>query len=776
MVAFTTNAQTWVEIAKALPTPQERPLDEQGYGSSVSIDGNYAVIGASEREYKGIAYVLYYNGTDWEKIAQLTASDIANGDRFGGSVSISDDNIVIGAYTDDDNGDGSGSAYVFTKPSGGWEDMTETAKLTASDGAEYNHFGKSVSISSDNIVIGAYQNDGNRERSGSAYVFTKPTGGWSDMTETAKLKASDGDYRDYFGYSVSISGNNIVIGAYQDDDNNSESGSVYVFTKPSGGWSDMTETAKLTASDGVKEDYFGYAVSISGNNIVIGAYQDDDNGDESGSAYVFARPSGGWIDTTETAKLTASDGADINYFGYSVSIDEDNIVIGAYGDENYTGSTYVFSKPSGGWSDMTETAKLTASDGASSDCFGYSVSISSDNIVTGAYYDDDNGDASGSAYVFVKPPGGWVNITQTAKLKSSDGTKEDHFGKSVSIDGDNIVIGACVDDDNGDASGSAYVFTKPSSGWVNMTQTAKLMASDGADSDLFGVSVSINGDYIIIGAYDNDIDAGAAYLFRSCTETNSEISPVVCGSYTSPSGKIWTTTGTYKDTIPNANLCDSVITIDLTVHQINYNIDTNVCYNGSYTYADGTTVENLVANESHIFSFTASTGCDSIITENITILNIDVSTSVAEDLTITANASYLTYQWLDCDNAYSIISGATEQSFTPTANGNYAVKITDGSCSDTSNCVAITTMGIIEPSITNQVNIYPNPTKGIVNINLGELKNVSIKVTDISGKVIYNAENINSKSYQFKLNQKSGVYFVQIISDSKTQTFKLIKQ
>ena len=265
-------------------------------------------------------------------------------------------------------------------------------------------------------------------------------------------------------------------------------------------------------------------------------------------------------------------------------------------------------------------------------------------------------------------------------------------------------------------------------------------------------------------------------MYRNCTETTNIISSVVCNSYTSPSGKIWTTTGIYKDTIPNADLCDSIITINLTVNYTEQIIDTTICYNSSYIYDDGTTVDSLIANESHISTYTSLTGCDSVIIENITVLNIDVNTNVAEDLTITANTSDLTYQWLDCDNNYNIISGATEQSFSPTANGNYAVKIIDGICSDTSNCVAITTMGIIEPFITNQVNIHPNPTKGIVNVDLGELKNVSISLSDISGKIIYNAKNINSKNYQFKLNQKSGVYFIQITSDDKTQTFKLIKQ
>ena len=158
---------------------------------------------------------------------------------------------------------------------------TQTAKLTASDGAGSDYFGYSVSIDGNTIVIGAYRDDDNGSFSGSAYVFSNDSGTW---TQTAKLTASDGASFDYFGGSVSIDGNTMVIGAYRDDDNGSSSGSAYVFSNDSGTW---TQTAKLTASDGASFDYFGYSVSIDGNTMVIGAYRDDDNGSSSGSAYVF---------------------------------------------------------------------------------------------------------------------------------------------------------------------------------------------------------------------------------------------------------------------------------------------------------------------------------------------------------------------------------------------------------------------------------------------------------------------------------------------------------
>ena len=173
------------------------------------------------------------------------------GDKFGYAVAVDGDIAVIGAYQDDGNGADSGAAYVFTRVEGVW---TQAAKLTASDGAAYDNFGISVAVDGDTVVVGAPGDDGAGADSGSVYVFVKPTGGWATSTETAKLTASDGAALDYFGYSVAVDGDTVLVGAYQDDDgdDSEDSGSAYVFTKPnsSGGWADWepmedTETAKL---------------------------------------------------------------------------------------------------------------------------------------------------------------------------------------------------------------------------------------------------------------------------------------------------------------------------------------------------------------------------------------------------------------------------------------------------------------------------------------------------------------------------------------------------
>ena len=382
----------------------------------------------------------------------------------------------------------------------------QRAKLTPSDGAYDDQFGRAVAISADTIVVGAAGT--NPYFFGAAYVFARPANGWANMTQTAKLTASDKTFSDLLGISVAINGDTIVVGAY--------SHSAYVFARPANGWANMTQTAKLTASDdGTEQEFFGSSVAISGDTIVVGAPGDDDKGYGTGSVYVFIKPGEGWTDMTQTAKLTAGDGGAQDYFGNSVAISVNTIVVGAWGKNYNAGSAYVFARPDNG-SAFTQTAKLTASDRTWGDSFGDGVAISGDTVVVGASYDNDNGIASGSAYVFSKPEGGWTNMTQTAKLTASDGTEGDRFGYSVAISGDTIVVGAAYDDGKGYDSGSAYLFARPGSGWANMTQSTKLTASDESGYDAFGVSVAISGDTVVAGAYNYDIyhSYGSAYVFK----------------------------------------------------------------------------------------------------------------------------------------------------------------------------------------------------------------------------------------------------------------------
>ncbi|KAK7237652.1 hypothetical protein SO694_00098076 [Aureococcus anophagefferens] len=388
----------------------------------------------------------------------------------------------------------------------------ELAKLVASDAAEDDEFGFSVAVSGDLVVVGAYGNADAGSYSGSAYVF-RTTNDGASWTQTAKLLASDAAAYDWFGTSVAVSGDLVVVGAPYNDD--AVLGSAYVFRTTNGGttWS---ETAKLVASDAAEDDKFGFSVAVSGDLVVVGAYGNADAGSYSGSAYVFRTTNDGttW---SETAKLVASDAAEDDYFGFSVAVSGDLVVVGAWGNADAgdeSGSAYVFRTTNDGttWS---ETAKLLASDAAAGDWFGYSVAVSGDLVVVGApyNYNDDAGDEPGSAYVFRTTNAG-ASWTQVAKLVASDAAAYDWFGTSVAVSGDLVVVGADGNDDAGSDSGSAYVFRTTNDG-ASWTQVAKLVASDAAEDDWFGYSVAVSGDLVVVGARYNDdagSNSGSAYV------------------------------------------------------------------------------------------------------------------------------------------------------------------------------------------------------------------------------------------------------------------------
>ncbi len=596
--------------------------DEFGY--SVAVDGNTAVIGAYQDDHTdddgntignaGSAYVFTKVSGVWKQVAKLTADDGAANDEFGYSVAVDGDTIVVGAHQNDadTNDNDEGAAYIFTKPALGWGDWSNldtdgkvalTTKLTAFGAAAEDEFGISVAVDGNTVLVGAHQDDDNGDNSGAAYIFTKFGDVWGNApasgnhrVETAKLVASDAAANDEFGISVALDGDTAVIGAYHDDhtdDGNTigNAGSAYVFTKVSGVWS---QKAKLIAVDGAANDEFGISVAVNGDTVVVGARQNDTS---SGAAYLFTEVSGVW---SQKAKLTASDGAANDEFGISVAVDGDTIVVGAHQDDDngdLSGSAYVFTRDSaGGW---RQREKLTASDGEAGDHYGYSVGVSGDTVVVGAYSDDSNEANTGAAY-FLRIPGWtdipnsaatttshivtgltndeehtfqvrgvnaageglasaraggtptfaipvrptgfaadagdavvdltWVNpedstidkyqllqIIQGGKLTTASTddpvVRGDGFGISVAADGDTAVVGAYQDDDaTNDNSGSAHVFTRNSSA-APWSWSAKLTASDAAANDEFGIAVAVDGDTIVVGAHQNDSNKGAAYVF-----------------------------------------------------------------------------------------------------------------------------------------------------------------------------------------------------------------------------------------------------------------------
>ena len=345
------------------------------------------------------------------------------------------------------------------------------AKLTPPQAAGW--FGDEVSISGDTVIVGA-------PLANAAYVFTRSGATW---TLKATLTASDGTGADFFGRTVAISGDTAVVGAATHDNNSVvDSGAAYVFEKPATGWANMTETAKLTASDGSPIDFFGWYVVIDGNTVGVGALNADVNFTDSGAAYVFEKPATGWANMTETAKLTASDGGPSDFLGEQLALEGDIIIAGSprhdsFGN-NSAGAVYVFEKPATGWANMMETAKLNGSDTAAGDEFGWSVDLSEGTAFIGANFNDnEKGSNAGAAYVFFlnSPP---VITTDTDPVFVNEGGLATNTGTIIDPNGDPVTltagIGAVINNNDGTWSWSFSTSDGPTE-----SQTITIDADDG---------------------------------------------------------------------------------------------------------------------------------------------------------------------------------------------------------------------------------------------------------------------------------------------------------
>lgn len=316
------------------------------------------------------------------------------------------------------------------------------------------------------------------------------------LYEDAKLVAVDGDFQDEFGTGVSLEGDRALVGAYQDDDVGEDSGSAYVFERDeSGAW---VEVAKLLASDGHEDQDFGIAVSLSGDRALVGAVWDDTQGENAGAAYVFERSGTGvWV---EVAKLLGSASEEDDLFGLSVALSGDRALVGA----ELAAAVYVFEPDAAGqWS---EVERIIAPPIAGH--FGERVSLEGDRALIGAH-----ASVFGSAFVYERDKSGnWVGV---AKLEASDQAENDEFGFAVSLWGDRALVSAYHDDDRGSDSGSAYVFERNDQG--EWEEVAKLLASDGNSKDRLGEAVSLWGDRALVGSkWDDDQGdrSGAVYVFE----------------------------------------------------------------------------------------------------------------------------------------------------------------------------------------------------------------------------------------------------------------------
>ncbi len=386
----------------------------------------------------------------------------------------------------------------------------ESARLMVADGTQNAQFGTSVAMDGDTIIVGAPEaRNAVNTIQGAAYIFVRNGAVW---TQQAKLvPPTDNVSASYnFGSSVALDGDTAIVGShFENIGSNLNQGAAYVFVRNGTSW---TMEQKLTASDGMSGSQFGYSVAIDGNTVLIGAFRHRTSNIEKGVAYIFTRVNNTWI---QQAQLTDNNGNISNRFGFSVALDSNTVIIGAPSGNNETnianGVVCVFTGSGASW---TQQTRLTASDARGDEWFGTSVDIDGDSVVVGARYGFGGSSAnspigSGSAYVFTRNESNW---TQQQKFTAPNSV---FFGNSVSISGDTLIIGSPNDPiGTNDLQGSAYVFVRSNNQWIRQS---RLISSANTISDKFGTSVSVNGNKFIVGApgFDNEtnLNQGAAYFF-----------------------------------------------------------------------------------------------------------------------------------------------------------------------------------------------------------------------------------------------------------------------
>ena len=574
-------------------TLQQRLLAADGqaseyFGYAVALSGNTAVIGAPyDENSRGSAYVFVRNGGTWTQQARLLASDGALNDYFGWSVDLDGNTALIGTlYGPGNINPDQGAAYVFVRNGTTW---TQQQRLAASDGQLGAHFGTAVSLDNNTALIGAPDHQLQPGlTTGAAYAFVRTGTTW---TQQKQLLAISGESGDQFGAAVAVDGDMALIGAPGDDvfsggTTKVDQGSAYTFRRSGTDWI-RGNPLDTRLNGGGPGDAFGNAVALSGNTALIGSYLSGsldvgyvyvfkqiapgawnyetilplfDNqirhigvslaldgdiavvgaslklfepGTDSRSAWVFAKVDNTWREVRKFGpELGSSPNTVDDRFGAAVAIDDSTVLIGAYQSDAIAtnqGAAYVFSLHD---SQHVQGPKLTANDGAANDHFGKAMASSGDTLVISADEDDIGTNTNqGSVYVFMRNGVNWVF---QQKLTANDGAAQDRFGNAVALDGDTLVVGAAMDDINGNTDqGSAYIFTRNGTTW---TFQQKLIAAgiDGLPGDNLGASVSVSGQTVAVGASGENQGRGAAYVFTRTGTTWSEQTKLFIGGSIPP--------------------------------------------------------------------------------------------------------------------------------------------------------------------------------------------------------------------------------------------------
>ena len=399
----------------------------------------------------------------FRSLLKLVPTDPADNSSFGLSVAVNGAYALVGAPGVDGNGTNSGAAYLFLQSQGGLDGWGQIKKLVASDAAAEDVFGVSVAISGDYALVGAEGEGGSGTTRGAAYLFYRNQGGADSWGEIKKIVASDAANDDKLGYSVAIDGDYLVVGADGEDGAGTNRGAAYLYYRNQGGADNWGQLFKLTADDAADNNKFGYRVDIRGDFVVVGSPYSAGAGTNRGAAYLYYRNQGGADNWGQFRKILPSDPANDVWFGSAVSIDGDLLVIGVAWDDGggtNRGAAYLFGRNQGGADNWGQFKKLIASDARDNDFFGFDVKVDGDFVLAGALFSGGGGTERGQVYIFSKNEGGTDNWGEAQILRASGAANQDWFGSSIALDGFYLLAGATGQDGAGTNRGAVYMFRK----------------------------------------------------------------------------------------------------------------------------------------------------------------------------------------------------------------------------------------------------------------------------------------------------------------------------
>ena len=513
------------------------------FGNSVAVNGGTVVVGAKgTSNNQGAAYIysLSQSSGSWGLAASLNDPAATAQDVYGESVAVDGDTVVIGA--DSHGGMGrAGLAYIYSRNQGGAGAWGESASVSDPAASDYDEFGESIGLNGDTLVVGA---PGTNAAEGAAYVFSRNQGGAGTWGEAASLIDTTGSFNDNhdFGSSVAVDGDTVAVTA----PNIFGLGAVYIYSRNQGGAGLWGRAATLSDPAATAGDAFGvsvavygdtvavvapvaayvynrnqggaglwglvaslsdpapsnnYTVAVDGDTVVLGS---STNNTGFGAAYIFDISGGTFtLAASIEAPTAAGSGASL---GFSVAVNGDTLVVGAYGAIDYEGEAYVYSRNQGGAGRWGLAASLSDPGGMTGDDFGYSVTVDGDTVAVGAF---GTNNSQGAAYVYSRNQGG-AGHWGLAATQNDPGMGFDEFGTSLAVNGDTLVVGAFY---TSDAEGKAYIYGRNQGGAGAWGLAASLSDPGAKADDCFGAAVAVDGDTVAAGAYCTGGQQGAAYIF-----------------------------------------------------------------------------------------------------------------------------------------------------------------------------------------------------------------------------------------------------------------------